>query len=88
MSSGGGFELSSASPSSGVKGLAKKNEGSTHCDKLQSRAVRFQKFYLGSSFGFFGTKKPRFGSVSVIFKKEEQYKCMNSFMYVSSIFTK
>jgi hypothetical protein len=28
------------------------------------------------------------GSVSVIFKKEEQYKCMNSFMYVSSIFTK
>ena len=29
MSSGGGFELSSASPSSGVKGLAKKNEGST-----------------------------------------------------------
>jgi hypothetical protein len=50
------------------------------------RAVRFQKFYL--RFGFFGTKKPRFGSVSVIFKKEEQYKCMNSFMYVSSIFTK
>ena len=28
------------------------------------------------------------GSVSVIFKKEEQYKCMNSFMCVSSIFTK
>ena len=25
---------------------------------------------------------------SVIFKKEEQCKCMNSFMYVSSIFTK
>jgi hypothetical protein len=50
------------------------------------RAVRFQKFYLG--FGFFGTKKPWFGSVSFIFKKEEQYKCMNSFMYVSSIFTK
>jgi hypothetical protein len=23
--------------------------------------VRFQKFYLGSGFGFFGTKKPRFG---------------------------
>jgi hypothetical protein len=39
------------------------------------RAVRFQKFYLG--FGFFGTKKPRFG-----------FGCMNSFMYVSSIFTK
>jgi hypothetical protein len=28
------------------------------------------------------------GSVSVIFKKEERYKCMSSFMYVSSIFTK
>jgi hypothetical protein len=28
------------------------------------------------------------GSVSVIFKKEEQYKCINWFMYVSSIFTK
>jgi hypothetical protein len=36
--------------------------------------------------GFFGTEKPLFGSV--IFKKEEQCKCMNSFMYVSSIFTK
>jgi hypothetical protein len=32
------------------------------------RAVRFQKFYPGS--GFFGTEKPRFGSVSVIFKKK------------------
>jgi hypothetical protein len=52
------------------------------------RAVRFQTFYLGFGSGFFGTGKPRFGSVSVIFKKEEQYKCMNSFMYVSSIFTK
>ena len=50
------------------------------------RAVWFQKFDLGS--GFFGTEKPRFGLVSVIFKKDEQYKCMNSFMYVSSIFTK
>jgi hypothetical protein len=57
-------------------------------DNVWFRAVRFQKFYLGPGFGFFGTKKPRFGSVSVIFKKEEQYKCMNSFMYVSSIFTK
>ena len=28
------------------------------------------------------------GSVSVIFKKEEQYKCMNSFMYFSRFFTK
>ena len=55
---------------------------------INSRAVRFQKFHPGSGFGFFGTKKPRFGSVSVIFKKEEQYQCMNSFMYVSSIFTK
>jgi hypothetical protein len=45
---------------------------------MRSRAVRFQKFYLGS--GFFGTEKPRFGSV--IFKKEEQNKCMNSFMYL------
>jgi hypothetical protein len=26
-----------------------------------TRAVRFQKFYLGSGFGFFGTEKPRFG---------------------------
>ena len=42
--------------------------------------MRFQKFYLGS--GFFGTEKPRFGSVSVIFKKEEQYKCMNSFICI------
>jgi hypothetical protein len=56
---------------------------------INTRAVRFQKFYLGSGSGFFGKeKKPLFGSVSVIFKKEEQYKCMNSFMYVSSIFTK
>jgi hypothetical protein len=27
------------------------------------------------------------GSVSVIFKKEEQYKCINSFMYVSKFIT-
>ena len=35
-----------------------------HFKKLthRNRAVRFQKFYLGSSFGFFGTKK-NLGSV-------------------------
>jgi hypothetical protein len=37
---------------------------------LCTRAVQFQIFHLGS--GFFGTEKPRFGSVSVIFEKEEQ----------------
>jgi hypothetical protein len=34
----------------------------SHISKyLLIRAVWFQKFYLGSGFWFFGTKKPRFG---------------------------
>jgi hypothetical protein len=36
------------------------------------RAVWFQKCYLGSGSGFLEQKN--LGSVSVIFKKEEQYK--------------
>ena len=30
-------------------------------DVTRSRAVRFQKFHLGSGFGFLVVKKPRFG---------------------------
>ena len=35
--------------------------GNVKRDCVTSRAVRFQKFYLGSGSGFFGTEKPRFG---------------------------
>jgi hypothetical protein len=52
---------------------------------MECRSVRFQKFDLGS--GFFGTEK-RLVRFRLFSKKDEQYKCMNSFMYVSSIFTR
>ena len=53
-----------------------------------------QKLEMCGSKNFISVPVPVFlewknlGSVSVIFKKEEIDKCMNSFMYVSSIFTK
>jgi hypothetical protein len=56
------------------------------------KAVRFQNFIsvpVLSRFRFF-LESNNLGSVRfrLFSKKEEQYKCMNSFMYVSSIFTK